>query len=181
MRRLLLLGTIVCAVVAAGQRPHLAGPAPAAAQAGERVEFREAPPSCAQAIKDLHLEGQPVDCEEPPLPTYDPPQMHGPYRLIAPTYVGPLTYRDDPAPAFPVGAVSEDREVLQRSPLYRPPAWLPKGYHPGDLEDRRHGLRGRAQRPVHYWLWPAGVNRMDPALHVAPRRHPARPGFRSGV
>jgi hypothetical protein len=54
--------------------------------------------------------------------------MHGPYRLIAPTYVGPLTYRDDPAPAFPVGVVSEDREVVQRSPLYRPPAWMPQGY-----------------------------------------------------
>ena len=32
MRRLLFLGIIVCAVVAVGQRPHLAGPAPAAAQ-----------------------------------------------------------------------------------------------------------------------------------------------------
>jgi len=133
MRRVLLLGIVTCAVFAIGQGPHFAGSAPAAAQPTERVEFREAPPSCAQAIKDLHLEGQAVNCEEPPPPTYDPPQMHGPYRLIAPTYVGPLTYRDDPAPAFPVGVVSEDREVVQRSPLYRPPAWLPQGYAPETL------------------------------------------------
>jgi hypothetical protein len=91
MRRLLLLGIVTCAVFAIEQGPHFPGPAPAAAQATERVELRTAPPSCAQAIKELHLEGQPVSCQDPPPPTYDPPQMHGPYRLIAPTYVGPLT------------------------------------------------------------------------------------------
>ena len=139
MRRPLLVGIMVCGFVLVGQGSHPASAVPAAAQATERVEFREAPPSCAQAIKELHLEGQPVDCEEPPPPTYDPPQMHGPYRLIAPTYVGPLTYRDDPAPAFPVGAVSEDLEVLQRSPLYRPPAWLPEGYN---LETLKTGETG---------------------------------------
>jgi hypothetical protein len=139
MRRLLFLAIILFAVMPVGRGPHWDGPVPAAAQAGERVEFRKAPPSCAQAIKELHLEGQPVNCEEPPPPTYDPPQMHGPYRLIAPTYVGPLAYRDDPAPAFPVGVVSEDSEVVQRSPLYRPPAWMPQGYA---LETLRTGDTG---------------------------------------
>jgi hypothetical protein len=128
MRRLLLLAMAICAVFTIEQGPRLLGSVPAAAQPTERLEFRHAFPSCAQAMKELHLEGQPVNCEEPPPPTYDPPQMHGPYRLIAPTYVGPLTYRDDPAPAFPVGVVSEDRQALQRSPLYRPPAWMPQGY-----------------------------------------------------
>jgi len=120
MRRPLLLGIMVCGFVLVGQGSHPASAVPAAAQATERIEFREAPPSCAQAIRELHLEGQPVDCEEPPPPTYDPPQMHGPYRLIAPTYVGPLTCEDSPDTA-PPGALSDDIQVVSTSSMYGSP------------------------------------------------------------
>ena len=169
MRRLLFLAIILCAALPVGQEPGWQGATEAAAHGTERVEFREAPPSCAQSIKELHLEGQPVSCEEPRPPTYDPPEMHGPYRLIEPTYVGPLTYRDDPAPNFPVGVVSEDREVLQRSSLYRSPAWLPEGYAlealaTGDTgsEDVLSALHTGTGQPVSIiWIrrytWPLNV------------------------
>ena len=124
----LLLGSMVLAVILLPPRASLAPPTPASAQGGERVEFRKAPPSCEQSIKELGLEGQPVDCKEPPPPTFDPPQVHGPYRLIPATYVGPLTYHDDPPPAFPLGVVSDDVQALKRSSLYREPAWMPEGY-----------------------------------------------------
>jgi hypothetical protein len=93
----------------------------------ERVGFRKPPPSCEQAIKDLGLEGQPVNCEEPPPPTYDPPQMHGKYRLFPGSYVGPLTYEDSPD-AAPPGVISDDLDAIQASSMYVEPAWLPEGY-----------------------------------------------------
>jgi hypothetical protein len=97
------------------------------AQVVQRVGFREPPPSCEQAIKDLGLEGQSVTCEEPPLPTYEAPEIHGKYRLFPASYVGPLTYGDLPDTA-PPGVVSEDLDAIKASSMYVDPAWLPAGY-----------------------------------------------------
>ena len=124
----LFLGSIVLAVVLLPPRASPVPPASVSAQASERVEFRKPPPSCDETIEELGLQAQPVDCKEPPPPTFDPPEMHGAYRLIPETYVGPLTYHDDPPPAFPLGVVSDDVQALKRSPLYSEPAWMPEGY-----------------------------------------------------
>ena len=113
MRRLLLLGTVICGAVVVAQAWCPGSPAPAAAQPTERVGFRTPPPTCEQAIKDLGLEGQPVSCEEPPSPTYDPPQMHGKYRLFPESYVGLLPYEDWPDTA-PPGVVSDGLETIKR-------------------------------------------------------------------
>jgi len=77
VRRLVLLGIVMCAVVAVMQARAPSPPASASPASVERVEYRSPAPSCAEGIKQLGLEGQPVSCEEPPPPTYDPPQMHG--------------------------------------------------------------------------------------------------------
>jgi len=130
MGRLLLVGALgltACGLgltAAASPRTSSAG---VSAKVTERVDYRHPPPSCAQAVKDLGLEGQPVNCEDPPVPTYDPPQMHGPYRLFPESYVGPLTYQDGPDTA-PPGAVSDDLQTIKASSMYREPAWLPDGY-----------------------------------------------------
>jgi len=137
--RAILLAGIICVFAALGQRSSPAGRLPALAEGVERIEFRKAPPSCEQAIKELGLQGQPVDCEEPRPPTYDPPEIHGPYRLIPATYVGPLIYQDDPAPAFPVGIVSDEVQVLRGSSLYREPAWMPDGYKVTTLRTGKTG------------------------------------------
>jgi len=68
-----------------------------------------------------------VYCVEPPVPTYDPPRMHGAYRVFPESYVGPLTYEDKPDTA-PAGVVSDDRLVIRESSLYLDPPWLPEGY-----------------------------------------------------
>jgi hypothetical protein len=95
--RHLLLAALTCLVALVVQGPSPGSPVAVSGQAVERVEFRHALPSCSELIKQLGLEGQPVNCEEPPPPTYDPPQMHGNYRLFPETYVGPLTYQDWPS------------------------------------------------------------------------------------
>jgi hypothetical protein len=160
------------------QQPRFAEPARAAGQPTERLEFRKPPPTCEQAVRELGLEGQAVDCEEPSPPTYDPPQMHGSYRLIPATYVGPLTYRDDSAPVFPTGVVSDNAAVLKASPLYRQPAWLPEGYVLQILRTGNTGsqdtLAARYDGPgqpisitwVHHYTWPIDVilPRPDSAL-----------------
>jgi len=130
MRRLLTLGALVVAALSATPLAPVSqsiSPPGVSAQVVERVTFRKPPPSCQQAIKDLGLEGQPVSCEEPPAPTYDPPQMHGKYRLFPGSYVGPLTYENSPDTA-PPGVVSDDLDTIKASSMYVDPAWLPDGY-----------------------------------------------------
>jgi len=130
----LLLGTVALAVVLLPPAPSLV-PLPLSAQGTERVEFREPPPSCEQAIKELGLEGQPVHCIEPPASTYDPPRIHGKYRLYPESYVGPLTYEDMPDSA-PPGVVSGDIQAIAASSLYLEPAWLPEGYARSSVSTR---------------------------------------------
>jgi len=127
MSRSLLLGIMVCVVVVVMQAPAPSPPASASPTSVERVEYRSPVPSCADGIKQLGLEGQPVNCEEPPPPTYDPPQMHGKFRLVPESYVGPLTYEDVPDTA-PHGVVSDDIQAIRTSSIYVEPAWLPEGY-----------------------------------------------------
>ena len=120
-RRLLLLGIMVCAVAVVTQAPAPSPPASALAKGVERVEYRSPVPSCAEGIKQLGLEGKPVNCEEPPPPTYDPPQMHGKFRLVPESYVGPLTYEDMPDTA-PRGVVSDDIQAIRTSSIYAEPS-----------------------------------------------------------
>jgi hypothetical protein len=117
MRRPLLLAAMICAVVVVTQAPAPSLSTSASASGVQRVEYRSPVPSCAEGIKQLGLEGQPVSCEEPPAPTYDPPQMHGKFRLVPESYVGPLTYEDGPD-AAPPGVVSDDIQTIRGSRLY---------------------------------------------------------------
>jgi hypothetical protein len=99
MRRLPLLpklGVAACAVALVLQGSSVASPVTVSGQSVERVEFRHQPPSCEDAVRDLGLEGQPVHCIEPPTPTYDPPQMHGRYRLFPGATSGPSPTRTAP-------------------------------------------------------------------------------------
>jgi hypothetical protein len=127
MPRVLLVGTVICVSTWVAQGHVAWSPARVSSQMVERVEFREQPPSCEESIELLGLEGQPVHCIEPPAPTYDPPQLHGNYRLFPESYVGPLTYEDRPDTA-PLGVVSDQLETIKTSSLYVEPAWLPEGY-----------------------------------------------------
>lgn len=86
------------------------------------------PPSCAESIAALGLEGQEVHCVEPLPANYDPPTLHGPYRLVPPGYVGVLTYERTAPADIPVGVVTSDPDILTASSLYREPSNLPSGY-----------------------------------------------------
>jgi len=127
MRRPVLLGIMICALVVVAQAPAPSPRASASPASVRRVEYRYPVPSCAEGIKQMGLEGQPVSCEEPPPPTYDPPQMHGKFRLVPESYVGPLTYEDVPDTA-PPGVVSNELQAIKMSSMYAEPAWLPEGY-----------------------------------------------------
>jgi hypothetical protein len=105
-----------------------AKPLPVRGQPQQRVISREASPSCQESIAELGLEGEEVHCVEPLPPTSEEPQMHGPYRLVPPGYVGALSYEYTGPAEIPPGAITSEIAVLQASSLYRPPAYLPDGY-----------------------------------------------------
>lgn len=166
--RLLLLATLALAVLVLAQAPPPIPVPSVSAETTERMEFREPPPSCAQAIKELGLDEQPVHCEEPPAPTYDPPHVHGSYRLYPESYVGPLTYEDMPDTA-PQGVVSVNIEVISESSLYAEPPWLPQGYALSSLSihgyDSEHVIAALYEGPadaiginrVRQFTWPIDI------------------------
>lgn len=53
-------------------------------------------------------------------------QRHGAYRIVSGSFVGELPYAD--VPPYPVGVVSSDPAVMEKSPLYVPVEGLPEGY-----------------------------------------------------
>lgn len=127
LTRVMLLAAIIAAVLVVAQGASPVPPLPVSAQGVERTEFRHAPPSCEEIVNSPQWKGKSVNCIESPPATYDPPRLHGEYRLYPGSYVGPLTYEDRPDNA-PPGVVSDELEAIRTSSLYVEPAWLPEGY-----------------------------------------------------
>lgn len=129
LRSLSLTGVVVLAAAWLALAYWGLGPVSVSAQGEgvERTEYRHPPPSCEEIVNSPQWQGKEVNCIESPPPTYDPPRMHGEYRLYPGSYVGPLTYVDMPDTA-PPGVVSHELNAIRTSSIYVEPGWLPAGY-----------------------------------------------------
>lgn len=106
-------------------------------QVGQRTLERKSPPSCQQGIQDLQLQGQRVNCMEPPaVAVAEAPVSHGPYQIVPAGFVGQLTVQDLPLPANR-GVATADLARIRSSSLFVQPAYLPVGYQlaEGDTVD----------------------------------------------